>query len=102
MTIELIKMIPVSQTFVLGLIIATLVAEIYKAAASYALTKRKNEVTIDNVNFTKFIETALPATYFILCILWGMLYKCPDRTGILLHFKNSCCATFESLTCKQE
>lgn len=73
MTIELLKMIPASQTFIVGFFAIMAAAKTFKAAANYAITKEKNEVTIDNVNFTKFIGTAVPSTYIVLCILWGLL-----------------------------
>jgi hypothetical protein len=73
MKIELLTMIPVGQTFVIGFFAIMAATKALKASANYALTKEKNEVTIDNVNFTKFIGTAAPSTYTVLCILWGLL-----------------------------
>lgn len=73
MKIELLTMIPVGQTFVIVFFAIIAATKAFKAAANYALTKEKNEVTIDNVNFTKFIGTAAPSTYIVLYILWGLL-----------------------------
>lgn len=70
MNIELLKLIPVGQTFVLGLIVVTAATENLIAVANYALTKEENAITIDNAHFTKFIGIAAPSTYIILSILW--------------------------------
>lgn len=73
MTIELLKIIPASQSFIVGFFAIIAATKTFKAAANYALTKDKNQETVDNVNFTKFIGTAAPSTYTVLCILWGLL-----------------------------
>ncbi|URW80616.1 hypothetical protein [Xiashengella succiniciproducens] len=73
MNIELLRMIPIGQTFIMVFFAILAATKAFKAAANYALTKEKSEVTIDNVNFTNFIGTAAPSTYTVLCILWGLL-----------------------------
>ena len=52
MKIELLTMIPVGQTFVIGFFAIMAATKALKASANYALTKEKNEVLNDNVNFT--------------------------------------------------
>ncbi|WP_010422656.1 hypothetical protein [Anaerophaga thermohalophila] len=73
MIIELFKTIPDSETFIFGFIIIIAATTNFKAAAAYALAKEKNEITINNVYFTRFIGITAPSTFIILGALWGLL-----------------------------